>query len=452
MYIDFNNKIIEDMMLDGFFGLERENLRVTSDGKLSTLKHPICDEHIDRDFAECQLEFITGICNSSEAVCNELYKLQRHANSVLGHLTKPEFLWPHSNPPFVDEGDDVSIAHFEGELNDKEIYREYLACKYGKRKMLYSGIHYNYSFSDKLLDKVYDEKCYGYTGIERNIQIDIEDNNASISHDLDENDGLKNSDVKKEIDKSDFYDNIYLGTAYRLLGLSWIIVYALSASPIDAFDSEIKYISKRCGKEGYYNDFEIMMNYASLKDYLENIMSYIANGDLYGLSEVYYPIRIKPNGDNTLRSLSEGIDHLELRMIDLNPYSEIGIEKEDVDFIQLLIVYCMSKESEGFIRRLYGYNISDEDNTIKYQSDALDRIKTAAEYKPTKYEFDKQGIELLDELANFYILHNKKNALSVIDRMLEKLLDEELRYSSRVIKDYGESFVDKVMKELIENS
>lgn len=60
-------------------------------------------------------------------------------------------------------------------------------------------------------------------------------------------------------------------------------------------------------------------------------------------SELYYPIRLKPRGDNSLEALRRyGVDHIELRMFDLNPLAEVGVEVKDIRFAQLLIVWLAS--------------------------------------------------------------------------------------------------------------
>ena len=47
----------------------------------------------------------------------------------------------------------------------------------------------------------------------------------------------------------------------------------------------------------------------------------------------HYPIRLKPRGANRLETLREqGVNHIELRMIDLNPLRKEGINVRDVKF------------------------------------------------------------------------------------------------------------------------
>lgn len=63
-----------------------------------------------------------------------------------------ELLWPQSLPPVLKENQEIPIAHYSGEFKDKEYYRQKLAGTYGKERQLISGIHFNFSFSEKLMD------------------------------------------------------------------------------------------------------------------------------------------------------------------------------------------------------------------------------------------------------------------------------------------------------------
>ena len=63
-----------------------------------------------------------------------------------------ELLWPQSLPPVLKENQEIPIAHYSGEFKDKEYYRQKLAGTYRKERQLISGIHFNFSFSEKLMD------------------------------------------------------------------------------------------------------------------------------------------------------------------------------------------------------------------------------------------------------------------------------------------------------------
>ena len=43
------------------------------------------------------------------------------------------------------------------------------------------------------------------------------------------------------------------------------------------------------------------------------------------------------------------MDHIELRMLDLNPLEPVGIRREDLKFLHLFILYLMSQEDRDFL-------------------------------------------------------------------------------------------------------
>ena len=92
--------------------------------------------------------------------------------------------------------------------------------------------------------------------------------------------------------------------------------------------------SPRCSKIGYWNDFDPLLDYENLQSYVKSIESYVAQGQLKEAAELYYPVRLKPKGENTLERLKNyGVDHIELRMLDLNPLEPVGIRREDLKFL-----------------------------------------------------------------------------------------------------------------------
>ena len=58
------------------------------------------------------------------------------------------------------------------------------------------------------------------------------------------------------------------------------------------------------------------------------------------------PKRVCPSGERPINILrSQGIDYLELRCVDLNPYSTIGITEDQVNFLDTLLIYCFVVDS-----------------------------------------------------------------------------------------------------------
>ncbi len=390
------------------FGLEKECLRVSQNGFLSHTPHPFGDNaNIQRDFCENQTEFVTDVFGTPHDVCAHLAQLHRQAAATLSTLsTGKEYLWPFSNPPIVKGEDDIPVANFTGTQIGKSQYRKYLAEKYGKKKMLYSGIHLNFSFTQEALRKMYE------------------------SSDGDSFDEFKN--------------NLYFQLAKKLTLYAWFIVYLTAASPVadgSLFDDSAagkdvvsEYSSLRCSCIGYWNDFTPILDYSSLSAYLDSIENYIKSGRLRSESELYYPIRLKPKGANSVDALrSGGINHVELRVLDLNPLSPIGIFEEDIEFIHLLIVYLMSLPSIDLTPALQSNAISNEKRAALYSTGTVD---IAGEIVPAQ--------DAADSVINKMEKHFEGDtaALKCIAAQKNKLLSPaEYRYADIVRGRFGKEYV-----------
>lgn len=75
----------QDLLFSGKWGIEREALRITSEGFLTRLAHPaeLAEPEFARDFAEAQLEIITPPMGSPHEVFSALRDQTKKAYSVL---------------------------------------------------------------------------------------------------------------------------------------------------------------------------------------------------------------------------------------------------------------------------------------------------------------------------------------------------------------------------------
>src|SRR5438046_6003383 len=130
-------------------GIEKESLRVRSDGALSQAPHPpalgspLTHPHITTDFSEAQLELITGVHGSVEACLQELTWIHQFVYRHIGD----EILWCASMPCNLPADNQIPIGRY-GTSNvgrAKTVYRLGLALRYGRRMQAISGIHYNWS-------------------------------------------------------------------------------------------------------------------------------------------------------------------------------------------------------------------------------------------------------------------------------------------------------------------
>lgn len=411
MGFDLRNHIIKENILKGGFGLEKESLRVDEHGYLSHTNHPFLgNRYIDRDFCENQVELITDPGISVDKAYKDLEIIHRETVKSLYTLESgKEVLWPFSNPPYVKGESDIPVASFQGNLKSKEFYRQYLAKKYGKKKMLFSGIHVNYSFSLELLE---------------------EDYKTSHFHNF-----------------KDYKNDIYLHLAKKVVKYSWFIVYLTAASPLldgSFFDDDKIGVtidknigSARCSEIGYWNDFIPILNYKNIDCYSESIEKYVRNGQLKETSELYYPVRLKPKGMNNLENLKEkGVNHIELRMIDLNPFSPINLMKEDIDFINLLIVYLMSLDDEEFDDLEQIRAVQNEKEAAKYDDQ---HIQIEVSYHHSE-NIRNLSLKLLNDIEEYFSLFDNQELKDIIQFQRDKIMNHQ-RYVERVKKEFSDDYV-----------
>ena len=397
MYLD------NEYIFDGHFGLERETLRVTSDGSLAGTPHPFADnEHLDRDFCENQLEIITPVCGSIDSLMTALKHFDDYVKNTL--LKSGEYIWLCSNPPRINSERDIPIAEFGGEMEFKHNYRVNLERRYGKRLMLYSGIHFNFSFSEKLLRSL----CGG------------------------------------AYDYKIFKNALYFRLSKQVYRYSWLLVLLTAASPVydksldgdglsgSAFDG---YASMRCGERGYWNEFMPILDYTDLSSYIGSVNNYVDKGMLFSPGELYLPVRLKPRSGSGLDSLiKDGVDHIELRMFDLNPLSPLGICREDPEFAHYFLIYLLS--------------LPDFEFTSGLQETAVKNYKAAARYDLSEitinsYSAKDAALGLLNDMSCYFKDH--KRVLEIIDFQKSKIIKNE-RYNVKVYNMLHGDFQSEMLR------
>lgn len=403
---------VRRLLLDGNFGLEKESLRVDGDGFLAHTRHPFPnDDHITRDFCENQTEINTPVTHSPAEAVAALDHYYQTIQRGLKTLTPREYLWPFSNPPYVRNEADIPVAVFEGGRASKTEYREYLSDRYGRYKMTFSGIHFNFSFSEELL--------------------------------------RRNFAVSGETYFTAYKNQLYLTVAERAVAYGWLLVSVTAASPLldSSFVEKGKFdqdyfsgmASVRCGEMGYWNYFAPVLDYSDIRAYADSIQQYVDDGLLRSPTELYYPIRLKPRGKNILSVLrDQGVDHIELRMFDLNPLVSCGVEIKDVIFAHLLLVWLAATPRQPF--------------SPKDQVQAVQNFKNAAHYdlKTVKivvpngevYSVAEAALKVLGMMRSFY-QGFPEAVQSVLDFEANKFIDAENRYAWIIRKQFADGYVKK---------
>lgn len=332
----FERASARKLLLSGNWGFEREALRVDPWGRPAATDHPFPQDHgsITVDFAESQIEFVTQPRSSAEEALAELEDLHLEAYAAMGD----ELLWPLSVPGLWDEPERLKPARFGGAREKEEArrYREFLLSRYGRARQAISGFHFNFSYSPDFWDF------------------------------------LRRTEGSSESAR-DFIDRRSMDLARNIIRYRFLLVFLFSASPsIDPrFEAELRNsadlpgrsstdacggrsASLRLGPLGYHLDpgrsKRLDIRFASLEEYLDKLEGACQpRGSepplLHSVSEYYVPVRPKARPDGTKGSLSglreHGIEYLELRVFDLDPFEAVGISSRTAAFIQAFALACL---------------------------------------------------------------------------------------------------------------
>ena len=295
----------------GSFGFEKESQRVHADGSVVTTPHPKSfgsrsyHPYIQTDFAESQLELITP---PNKKVEDSLRWLSAIHEVVLRSLPDDEYIFPLSMPAGLPPAEKIKVAQLDDPAD--VAYREHLVKSYGTYKQMVSGIHYNFQLDADLIQTLFKAQSEYQSAVE-------------------------------------FQNDLYLKMAKNFLRYQWILLYLLSATPIvdrNYFKDGIsplkpnQYVrSLRSSQYGYVNAPEIIVSYDSVEKYVETLEHWVAEGKLIAEKEFYSNVRLR-GAKKAREFLDKGIQYLEFRLFDLNPFEPYGINLEDAKFIHHFIL------------------------------------------------------------------------------------------------------------------
>ena len=428
---------IEKDLIQGSFGIEKENVRVDKNGYLALSPHPnafgskLTNPYIITDFSESQIEMITPTFTKLE----ECYEFLENIHRIVLNELKDEYLWPQSMPPNLPEEEYIPVANYEDNAdgNYQRLYRDHIATVYGKKKLLISGIHYNFSFPDKFLETLYKG--------------------------LGEKDSFKNF--------KDFKDDVYLKICRNFYRYSPIMIYLFGASPSvhSSFDSrELEKLEKisedsyavpkatsmRNSDKGYRNLEKFVVSYESVEAYARDITALVEKELIQSPKEYYSPIRLKTKKDkNILKYLLEkGIDYVELRFLDLNPLNKIGIDLETLQFIHLFIIYSLLKKEKNKKIELFHLDNSDLVASFGRQEDMQIKISENEEVP-----FEQWAKNIINEMKNMVkeIGVNEEYFSLIIKNAEDKIKDKHKSNSSIIYEGIKEkNYIDYHMDKAIE--
>lgn len=339
-------------------GIERETLRVNRDGSLAQTPHPqvlgsaLTHPLITTDFSESLLEFITPASADLQQTLAQLSDIHRF---TIKHLQQ-ERLWPASMPCYITDQHQIPLAQY-GSSNVgkmKTLYRQGLKNRYGSMMQAISGVHFNFSLPQSFWQAY--QPLLGNTG-----------------------------------SLQDFISEQYLALIRNYKRYAWLIVYLFGASPAmcQSFleGRQSRYSFQKLGKGtlylpyatslrmsdlGYTNSAQSSLNitYNNLPEYIAGLHAAVTqpsaeyqsigvkvdgefqqlNSNVLQIENEFYstirPKRTTESGERPTCALAKrGVEYIEVRALDVNPFSSIGITAEQMRFLDIFLVYCLLEDS-----------------------------------------------------------------------------------------------------------
>ena len=316
-------------------GIEKESLRANADGSLALTPHPVAlgsaltHAHITTDFSESQLELITGVHGSIAACLAEL----RQIHAAVARSIGEEMLWVSSMPCGLPSDETIPIGRY-GTSNigrAKSVYRMGLGHRYGRRMQTISGIHYNWSMPGLASDD--------YFGLIRNFRRHV------------------------------FLLMLLFGASPALCS-SFVAGRSHALQQLAGSTLGLPHAtSLRMGRLGYQSDAQatLAVSYNSLDSYADSLHgaltqphpAYEAVGvhnpggeynqlatTLLQIENEFYgtirPKRVIESGERPLHALrSRGVEYIEVRCLDLDPFETVGIGAATLAFLDVFLLHCL---------------------------------------------------------------------------------------------------------------
>ncbi len=341
-----------------FRGIEKEGLRADTNYLIAqsdhprALGHPLTHATITTDYSEALIELITPVTRTREELLDSLRLIHQQ---VASHLDQ-EVLWPGSMPCRLEGEQSIRIAEY-GDSNIgklKHLYRKGLGVRYGRIMQSIAGLHFNFSFSDTFWQT------------------------------------LQNKTDSQQLSLKDFKSQQYFALIRNFRRYSWLLMYFFGASPcldksfvagkahsLDPFDDQGSYYkpyatSLRMGDLGYHNNAQASLNicFNSLKNFTHTLNEAIhtpypdyaaigvkqdneyiqINNNILQIENEYYssirPKRTTQPTETPRHALNErGVEYVEVRCLDLNPFLELGVSPQQIDFLDVFLSYCLLSDS-----------------------------------------------------------------------------------------------------------
>ena len=434
-------------------GIEKESLRAQPGGSLALTPHPaalgsaLTHPSITTDFSESQVELVTAAHTSVDAALQELTQIHQFTYRAMKDVGD-EMLWVSSMPCGLPTDETIPLGRY-GSSNvgrAKSVYRMGLGHRYGRRMQTISGIHYNWSLPDVSSEQ--------YFSLIRNF-------------------------------RREAFLLLYLFGASPAVCSSFV---AGRQHELQKLTEQTMYMPKgtslRMGRLGYQSDAQasLAVSYNSLEGYAASLQDALTRpypayeavgvrnpgGDYNQLgttllqieNEFYGTIRPKRvifPGERPLHALRErGVEYIEVRLMDLDPFVPVGIAAPTMNFLDIFLLHCLLSDSPP-------------DSPEEIAALARNQHRTAAYGREPGLKLERGSSEVsliewgADILAQCAPIAARLNAAEATTRYSEALaaayaalLDPDSLPSARVLaaveKEFDNSFVGFVRAQSIKTS
>jgi glutamate--cysteine ligase len=344
-----------------------------------------------------------------------------------------------SMPCKLPEHDAIPIAHYgdSPEAKEKEVYRRGLALRYGKYMQMISGVHYNTSFTQEFWEIFM--KAVGDTS-----------------------------------EKQHFINEGYLHLVRNFIRYRWLLAYLFGASPLnhDSYrctslhKDRNEAVSLRLSRCGYSNPANIHITYNNFQEHFNDIKKAVEtphpaytklglekDGQRIQLNdhilqignEYYFSIRLKPPKpyDDVLDALAKhGVEYIEVRIFDLNPFDGIGVNADQLYFCRLFLLFCLFEPSPPVDEKML--NVSTQNQQIvalKGRNPSLKIEKDGEMIGLT--EWSKELLEAMQPLAELLDQNFKKPLYTrILTHYMQALKDPSLLPGFKVMNEMKEKKED----------
>jgi len=355
--------------------------------------------------------------------------------------------------------EDIPIAYYGtsniGQL--KYVYRKGLALRYGKTMQCIAGIHYNFSLPEQLWPLL--REAEGFVGTDRDFQ--------SVS---------------------------YIALIRNFRRYSWLLMYLFGASPaldagflrgrshqLEQLDPDTLYLpyatSLRMSDLGYQSNAQAGLTpcYNDLASYTDSLREAVAtpyapyvevgthkdgewvqlNTNILQIENEYYsnirPKRVTYTGERPIQALmARGIQYVEVRCLDINPFLPMGIDLTESRFIDAFLLYCALNDSPLLTNTSCGNATSNFLSVVKEGRRPGLQLQRDGE----SVEMKQWAAELLEQIAPLAAMLDQSvggDAHSkALDAQLAKVNDPSLTPSAQVLAamaEHKESFAQFSLRQ-----